>query len=43
MSRPTKLESTSEALVNGRLIGEVAPMSDEVIDELKRAFASMPA
>jgi L-fuculose-phosphate aldolase len=37
------LESTSEALVNGRLIGEVAPMSDEVIDDLKRAFASMLA
>ena len=37
------LESTSEALVNGRLIGEVAPMSDEVIDGLKDAFASMLA
>jgi L-fuculose-phosphate aldolase len=37
------LESTSEALVNSRLIGEVAPMSDEVIDDLKRAFASMLA
>jgi L-fuculose-phosphate aldolase len=37
------LESTSEALVNSRLIGEVTPMSDEVIDDLKRAFASMLA
>ncbi|MET0622129.1 MAG: class II aldolase/adducin family protein [Pyrinomonadaceae bacterium] len=37
------LESTSEALVNSRLIGEVAPMSDDVIDDLKRAFASMLA
>jgi L-fuculose-phosphate aldolase len=37
------LESTAEALVNSRLIGEVAPMSDEVIDDLKRAFASMLA
>ncbi|MDT5271468.1 MAG: L-fuculose-phosphate aldolase [Acidobacteriota bacterium] len=37
------LESTSEALINSRLIGEVAPMSDEVIDDLKRAFASMLA
>lgn len=37
------LESTSEALVNSRLLGEVAPMSDEVIDDLKRAFASMLA
>lgn len=37
------LESTSEALVNSRLIGKVAPMSDEVIDDLKRAFASMLA
>ncbi len=37
------LESTSEALVNSRLIGEVAPMSEEVIDDLKRAFASMLA
>jgi L-fuculose-phosphate aldolase len=37
------LESTSEALVNSRLIGEVAPMSDEVIDDLKRAFASVLA
>jgi L-fuculose-phosphate aldolase len=35
------LESTAEALVNSHLIGEVAPMSDEVIDDLKRAFASM--
>ena len=29
------------ALVNSRLLGEVAPMSDEVIDDLKRAFAAM--
>jgi len=35
------LESTAEALVNSRLLGEVAPMSDEVIDDLKRAFAAM--
>ena len=37
------LESTAEALINSRLLGEVAPMSDEVIDDLKRAFASMLA
>lgn len=37
------VESTSEALVNSRLLGEVAPMSDEVIDDLKRAFAPMLA
>jgi L-fuculose-phosphate aldolase len=37
------LESTGEALVNSRLLGEVAPMSDDVIDDLKRAFASMLA
>ena len=37
------LEATSEALINSRLIGDVAPMSDEVIDDLKRAFASMLA
>ncbi|HLM55901.1 MAG TPA: class II aldolase/adducin family protein [Pyrinomonadaceae bacterium] len=35
------LESTAEALINSRLLGEVAPMSDEVIDDLKRAFAAM--
>lgn len=37
------LEATSEALINSRLIGDVTPMSDEVIDDLKRAFASMLA
>ncbi|HEV2861918.1 MAG TPA: class II aldolase/adducin family protein [Pyrinomonadaceae bacterium] len=35
------LESTAEALINSRLLGDVAPMSDEVIDDLKRAFAAM--
>ncbi|MBS1794283.1 MAG: class II aldolase/adducin family protein [Acidobacteria bacterium] len=32
------LESTAEALINSRLLGDVAPMSDAVIDELKAAF-----
>ena len=41
--RPEVPESTSEALVNSRLIGEVAPVSDEVIDDLKRAFAPLLA
>jgi L-fuculose-phosphate aldolase len=35
------LESTAEALINSRLLGEVAPMSDDVIDDLKRAFSAM--
>lgn len=32
------LESTAEALINSRLIGDVAAMPDGVIDELKRVF-----
>lgn len=32
------LEATSEALINARLLGDVAPMPDSVIDELKSAF-----
>lgn len=32
------LESTAEAIINSRPLGEVAPMSDEVIAELKKAF-----
>jgi L-fuculose-phosphate aldolase len=32
------LESTAEAVINARAIGEVAAMSDDVIDELRDAF-----
>jgi len=32
------LETTAEAIINSRLVGTVAPMSAEVIDELKAAF-----
>lgn len=32
------LESTAEALINSRAIGKAAPMSDDVIRELSRAF-----
>src|SRR2546421_11670511 len=35
------LEATAEALINSRLLGEVAPMSEAVIDDLKRAFLAM--
>jgi L-fuculose-phosphate aldolase len=34
------LESTAEAVINARVLGPVAAMSTEVIDELKRAFLS---
>jgi len=32
------LESTAEAMINGRALGEMTPMSDEAIGELNRAF-----
>jgi len=32
------LETTSEAIINSRAVGNVAPMPDAVIDELKHAF-----
>jgi L-fuculose-phosphate aldolase len=32
------LESTSEAIINSGVLGKVAPMSDDVIDELRTAF-----
>ena len=32
------LETTSEAIINSRLVGAITPMSDEVIGELKTAF-----
>ncbi len=32
------LESTAEAIINARSLGEVAPMSDDVIGELRTAF-----
>lgn len=32
------LESTAEAIINSRLVGRIAPMSNAVIDELKAAF-----
>ena len=32
------LESTAEALIDSRLLGSVAPMSENVIEELKAAF-----
>lgn len=34
------LESTSEAIINARTLGEIAAMPDPVIEELKRAFLS---
>ena len=33
------LESTAEALINSRSLGKVAPMSDQVIEELVEAFS----
>lgn len=33
------LESTAEAMINGRPLGAMVPMSDEALAELKRAFA----
>lgn len=33
------LESTAEALINSRPLGKVAPMSDQVIKELREAFS----
>jgi L-fuculose-phosphate aldolase len=32
------LETTSEAIINSRLVGAITPMSDGVIDELRGAF-----
>ncbi|MDB5345845.1 MAG: fucA [Schlesneria sp.] len=32
------LETTSEAIINSRLVGAITPMGEEAIDELKRAF-----
>lgn len=32
------LESTAEAVINSRVLGDVSAMSDEVIDELRQAF-----
>ena len=32
------LESTAEAIINSRILGEVSPMSDAVIAELEQAF-----
>jgi L-fuculose-phosphate aldolase len=32
------LETTSEAIINSRLVGAIAPMGDAAIDELKAAF-----
>ncbi len=32
------LETTTEAIINSRAVGSVAPMPDAVIDELKKAF-----
>ncbi len=32
------LESTAEAVINARAVGEVTPMPDRVIDELRRTF-----
>jgi L-fuculose-phosphate aldolase len=32
------LETTSEAIINSRLVGAITPMSDQVIDELKSVF-----
>ena len=35
------LESTAEALVNCRALGTLAPMSDDAIRELERAFLAV--
>jgi len=35
------LETTAEAIVNSRPLGNVVPMSDEVIAELTAAFSNM--
>ncbi|MFG0335290.1 MAG: class II aldolase/adducin family protein, partial [Maioricimonas sp. JB049] len=32
-------ESTAEAIINARVLGDVAPMSNDVIDELVQAFS----
>jgi len=32
------LETTAEAIINSRPLGQVVPMSDEVIEELRAAF-----
>ena len=32
------LESTAEAVINSRVLGEVRPMNDQVITELVEAF-----
>jgi L-fuculose-phosphate aldolase len=32
------LEATAEAIINSRALGEMAPMSDEVIQDLEKAF-----
>ena len=32
------LETTSEAIINSRLVGAITPMGDAAIDELKAAF-----
>jgi L-fuculose-phosphate aldolase len=32
------LETTAEAIINSRLVGDIAPMSPEAIDELKSVF-----
>lgn len=32
------LESTAEALINGRALGPLSPMDDRVIEELEQAF-----
>lgn len=34
------LESTAEALINSKVLGELAPMSDAAIEELERVFLS---
>ncbi len=34
------LEYTAEALINGRPLGDISPMDDDVIEELKEAFLS---
>jgi L-fuculose-phosphate aldolase len=33
------LETTAEAIINSRLLGEIAPMSESVISELRTAFS----
>ena len=40
LDRLEVLESTAEAVINSRVLGEVKPMNDAVIEELVKVFLS---